>query len=225
MGDGINTPLSIDDFIPVTGKNYIAPHKRTIPTGTRYVDFKYPRPVMLIPQSPTTVGICYAYPAASPSDDGSSIPIPAGNMIYLDARGEWYVRTSSSADEVFLVIDMGSAANAAAAAQALSGGTGAAAIANRGGGFSATKTVAIPSTAEQCASQAIPNGFAVVVKALPTNTDRVGVGFSAAAADLVTGTPCVLEPGASVRYYITNTNLLWIDSIVAAEGVCLTGEI
>jgi hypothetical protein len=146
-------------------------------------------------------------------------------MIYLDARGEWYVRTSSSQDEVFLVIDMGSAANAGAAAQALSGGTGAVAVANRALFFVAQKTVAVPSTAEQCSSQAIPNGFALIVKANPNNTDNVGIGPTAATADLVTGVPIILEPGSSVRLFVTNANLVWVDAIVANEGVCLTAEV
>lgn len=114
MPDG--EPLSLKDFIPVVGVNYIAPHKIKILTGTRYQRLKYDRPVLLIPQTPTTVGTTYIYPGGTPADDTSSIPIAAGNNVYLDARGEWWLRVTSSADETFLVIDIGAAANAAAIA-------------------------------------------------------------------------------------------------------------
>ncbi len=218
-------PLGIDDFIPVTGKNYIAPHLISIPTGTVYTYLHYSRAVLLIPQTPTTSGIVYIYPNTYPATDVSSIPVPSGNNVYLDARGDWYIRTSSSGTEKFLVIDAGAAGNAAAIAASFGLPGAAASPANRGAWYAAQKTVAVPSTAEQCPSQAIPNGFALVVKANPNNTDNVGVGTSAANADLVTGAPQILAPGESVRMYITNANLVWVDAIVASEGVCLSAEV
>lgn len=108
-------PLSIDDFIPVVGKNYINPHLLDIPASV-YKDVKYDRAVLLLPKTPTTVGITYIYSGAFPANDLSSIPVPAGNNVYLDARGEWYVKTSSAVTETFLVIDAGAAGNAAAIA-------------------------------------------------------------------------------------------------------------
>lgn len=226
MGDGVTTPISVEDFIPVVSKNYIAPHLVEIPTGTVYKSFKYPRAVLMIPQTPTTTGTVYVYPGASPSSDVSSIPIPAGQLVFLDARGEWYVRTSSTGTEKFLVIDAGGAANAQAVAALLGGGAAAATpVANRNSWYTAQKTVAVPSTPEQCGSQAIPNGFALVVKAMPTNTGNVGIAESQAAADLVTGDPIILAPGESVRLYINNANRVWVDAIVAAEGVCLAAEV
>ncbi len=219
-------PLSLEDFIPVVGKNYIAPHIVAIPTGTAYTKLQYKRAVLMIPQTPTTTGTVYIYPGAYPVGDGSSIPIPSGSLVYLDARGEWYVRTSSSGTEKFLVIDAGAAANAQAIASLLGGsGGGATPVGNRGTWYTAQKTVAVPSTAEQCASQAIPNGFALTIKANPNNTGNVGIAESAAAADLVTGDPLILAPGESARLYVTNANLVWVDAIVASEGIILAAEV
>ncbi len=216
-------PLSIDDFIPVVGKNYIAPHILLVPNGA-YKEITYPRAVLLIPQTPATTGIVYIYPGAFPATDVSSIPIPSGNNVYLDARGKWYLKTSSSGTEKFLVIDAGAAGNAAAIAASF-GSTPAAAPANRGAWYAAQKTVAVPSTAEQCAAQAIPNGFALAITAMITNSGNIGIGSSAANADLVTGAPLILAPGASARLFVTNANLVWVDAIVAGNGVCLSAEV
>ncbi len=115
MGVG-DEALSIKDFIPIVGGNYITPFLESIPP-TVYNYFRFTRPVMLIPKTPATAGIVYIYPGAYPANDLASIPIPAGNNVYLDARGDWYVKTSSSGTETFLVIDAGAAGNAAAIAQ------------------------------------------------------------------------------------------------------------
>jgi len=96
---------------------------------------------------------------------------------------------------------------------------------NRSDGFTAYKTVAVPGTAENCAAQVIPGGFELAIVANPLNTDYVGIAFSAAAADLVTGTPVILAPGQPLKYKIGNANLIWVDALVAGEGVILTAEI
>jgi len=105
--------LTLDDFIPVVGKNYINPHLLDVPASV-YKNVNYSRAVLLIPKTPTTSGIVYIYAGAFPANDLASIPIPAGNNVYLDARGEWYIKTSSGVTETFLVVDAGAAANAAA---------------------------------------------------------------------------------------------------------------
>lgn len=125
MADDFGRPLSIEDFIPVTGKNYIAPHIIQIVTGTVYTNLHYSRAVLLIPQTPATVGTTYIYPNTYPGTDTTSIPIPAGNNVYLDARGDWYIRTTSAGTEKFLVIDAGAAGNAAAIAQSFGPAAGA----------------------------------------------------------------------------------------------------
>lgn len=224
MGDGISTPITAADFIPVVGKNYIAPHLISIPTAV-YVDVKYDRSVFLIAKTPATVGTCKIYPGAFPADDNSSISIPSGQPIFLDARGEWYVKTGSSGTEQFLVIDGGGGANAQAVASLLGGtGSGATPVANRGSFATAVKNVTTAGTPVNCASLVVPNGFALVVKAKPQNTSRIGVGNSSANANIGTGSPHLLEPGAQVTLFITNANLIWLDSVVNGEGVTLCVE-
>lgn len=207
-----------DIFLPKASS--LVPKTETIPTGTRYQKIHMDRPGSIRALSPSTVGTIYVYPVSAPSSDAQAIPYPDGSA-NLPGVGEWWVRHTSASSETFQIVYDGPPGSTASPTSP----TSSAPVPNRGTGFTANKTVAVPSTPEQCASQAVPDGFAVVVKALPTNTGNVGVGFSAAAADLATGTPFYLEPGASVRYYIRNTDLLWIDAIVAANGVCLTSEV
>lgn len=161
MGDGINSPITVEDFIAVVGKNYIAPHRRTIPNGTGYVEFTYSRPVLLVPLSPSTTGIVYAYPGGYPADDRDSIQISAGQPVYLDARGKWYVRTSSSSTETFLVIDAGGAANAQAIAQSVTPGAS-----NANSDAPVTWTTSAPITVN-----------AADTSVLAANTSRRGLSF------------------------------------------------
>lgn len=223
MGDGINTPLSIDDFIPVVGKNYIQPHIVQIPNGA-YYPLTYKRAVLLIPQTPTTSGTVYIFPGAYPVNDLSSIPIPSGNNVYLDARGDWYVKTSSSGTEKFLVIDAGAAGNAAAIASSF-GTTPASATANRGAFFTTQKNVTTAGTPVNCSAQAIPNGFALSIKAKSSNTQKIYVGNSSANALSSNNVAYILSPGETARLFVTNANLIWLDSDVNGEGVCLGAEV
>ncbi len=178
MGDGVTSPLSIDDFIPIVGKNYIAPHLVSIPASV-YADFKYSRPVYLIPKTSITAGICYIYPGAYPANDLASIALPAGSLIYLDARGEWYVKTSSAVTEKFLVIDAGAAANAQAVASIL-------------GGAASPSTNALARTMAAGATVTVSTSSASVVAAdstrkylyiknVSTGAQRVTIEFAGAA--------------------------------------------
>lgn len=222
----MGAPVTVEEFVPIVGKQYISPHLRSVPTGTGYTFFQYSRPVLLIPQTPTTTGTVYIYPGTSPPDDTSSIPIPSGQIIFLDARGNWFLRTSSSGTEKFLVIDAGGAGNAQAVASLLGGGSGGGtAVANRGAWAAAQKNVAAAGTPVQCSAQAVPNGFGVLVMAKVTNTGNIGVGTSSANANLTTGAPVILPPGSAVKLYVTNENLIWLDSAVNGEGVCLGVEV
>lgn len=213
----------IDAFQPKIGKNYINPYLFKVPTGTVYEPIKTKRPVILIPLSPTTTGTVYIISGRAPSNDTMSIPIQQGNYIVLDGIGKWYVRTSSAAEETFRVIDAGGAGNLSGILAALGLPTPTTTL-NRSSWSTGSKTVAVPSTAEQLGSLAIPNGFALTIQAPASNTGNVGIGQSAAAADLVTGTPIVLGPGASARLYVTNANLVYVDAIVANEGVRFAAE-
>lgn len=174
---GQNTQISMDDFVPIVGKNYIQPHLVQIEAGA-YKDFKYPRSVLLIPKSPTTTGIVYIYPGAFPVNDLASIPIPAGQLVYLDARGEWYVKTSSAVTETFLVIDGGAAANAQAVAALLGGGATPAPSAIRTPAAGAVATVGIASGQVIAASATRKYLY---VKNVSTAGQRITLEFAGAA--------------------------------------------
>lgn len=80
------------------------------------------------------------------------------------------------------------------------------------------KTVTAPGTAE--ALVAVPTGCRkVIVTALITNTDYVVVGASTVVAAEGTrrGTP--LTAGQSLEIEISDVGLLFIDAVVAGEGV------
>lgn len=175
---GQNTQISVDDFIPVVNKNYIAPHLRTIPTGTRYTDMKYTRAVLMIPQTSATVGTTYIYPGAAPVNDTASIPIPAGQVVYLDARGEWYVRTTSAVDQTFLVIDAGAAGNAQAVISAFSPTSPSAALAPRTMAAGAQAAVGVASGTVIAADST--RKF-LYVKNVSTTGQRITLSFNGAA--------------------------------------------
>ncbi len=217
MADDGGRPLGIEDFIPVTGKNYIAPHILSVPTGTTYTNVHYSRAVLLIPQTPATTGIVRIYPNTYPATDASSIPVPAGNNVYLDARGDWYIRTASSATEKFLVIDAGAAGNAAAIAASF-GLPPAAAAANRAAFATFQKNVAVAGTAEQFSALTVPNGFALLIKGKSGNAGSIWLGNSQANAQDHTVAREIV-PGEVVSLGITDVALCWIDADVAGEGV------
>lgn len=91
--------------------------------------------------------------------------------------------------------------------------------------YTAQKNVTTSGTPEQLASQAIPAGLEVVVKAKTANTGTITLGNSSANA-LNSGTACAKLPaGASISFQIQNTDQIWIDATVSGEGVEVIGEI
>lgn len=94
---------------------------------------------------------------------------------------------------------------------------------SEGAWASAVKTVAVPGTAEQCASLAAAPGKAIVFKALDSNTDDVYLGNSQANAQNA-AVRFSLAAGQSLVLYVTNANLVWVDAAVAAEGICIAVE-
>jgi hypothetical protein len=83
--------------------------------------------------------------------------------------------------------------------------------ANRAGFATDQQTVATAGVGVQLQAQAIPNGFSVFIRALPTNVGNVYVGNSQANAENHAVAE-VLEPGAFLEYFITNVDLIWIDA-------------
>lgn len=83
--------------------------------------------------------------------------------------------------------------------------------------------VPTPGTAENLAPQAIADGDAVVITALPGNSGTVWIGNSQANAhDHTVAYPLI--PGTFLRLFITNTNLVWVDADNAGEGVAWAVE-
>lgn len=93
---------------------------------------------------------------------------------------------------------------------------------NRASFIGFTKTVAVPGTAEKCATHAVPNGFSVAIKAIPTNTKTVWIGGTKAEAEAhnVSLTPS----GSGVNLFLTNTDEIWVDATIAGEGIELAVE-
>ncbi len=68
------------------------------------------------------------------------------------------------------------------------------------------------------AANFVPDGIEVIVKARRGNTGIITVGNSSGNALNTSGANFALQANQSVSLQITNTNLIWIDSTVAAEG-------
>ena len=66
--------------------------------------------------------------------------------------------------------------------------------------------------------QPIPDGFAIVLQALPGNNGIVYIGNSKANAEDHT-VAFELGEGIFLRLYITNANLVWVDAATMGEGI------
>lgn len=72
------------------------------------------------------------------------------------------------------------------------------------------KTVASPGTAEQLPAHVVPEGLAVVVTARASNTGKMYVGLTQAAAQ--SGARHVFEFGRSKEFFVDDSSRLWVDS-------------
>jgi hypothetical protein len=82
------------------------------------------------------------------------------------------------------------------------------------------KTVTTAGTAEQLATdQEVPEGFAVVIMAKPTNTGRIFLAGSKANAEDSSKRFDGLTASLAVSLAITNLNAVWINSTVNGDGV------
>ena len=98
------------------------------------------------------------------------------------------------------------------------GGGEGGAVPNRESFATGQVTVPVPGTAVQLPAQAIPDGFAVVIRAKDTNTGNVYLGNSAANAQDPT-VAYILDVGEFVTLYITDLSAAFIDADVADEGI------
>ena len=84
--------------------------------------------------------------------------------------------------------------------------------------------VPVPGTAVQLPNIAIPDGYALVIKALPTNAGRIYLGHTAADAQ-VPANAYSLGPNEHADLKITNANLVYMDVAVANDGVEIIVEV
>jgi hypothetical protein len=77
---------------------------------------------------------------------------------------------------------------------------------------------AAAGTGEALAAQAVPDGFTIFGRAFEDNADIVYIGKSKAnAEDPNVGSP--LNPGDFFTLALTNTNLIWVNSVTTGDGV------
>ena len=84
--------------------------------------------------------------------------------------------------------------------------------------------VLVPGTAVQLPNIAIPDGFTLVIKALPGNAGRIYLGHDAATAQ-VPANAYSLGPNEHAELNLTNANLVWLDAAVANDGVEILVEV
>lgn len=94
---------------------------------------------------------------------------------------------------------------------------------NKGAFATKKKTVTTAGTAVNVAAQVIPDGYAVVIKALSTNTDTVHIAnVKADAEDDAKSYP--LEGSESIEMFLSNFNEIWVDANVNGEGISVAVE-
>jgi len=80
------------------------------------------------------------------------------------------------------------------------------------------KTVAIPGDALQLPDLLVPDGFALVVRALPDNTDNIYLGKTKAKAESATD-QLTFSKGNGPTLEVKNANQVWVYAAVDGEGV------
>lgn len=85
------------------------------------------------------------------------------------------------------------------------------------------ETTAIVGTAENFAALPIPDGFAVLIKALNSNTGAVHIADTKAKAE-VDADAFELQPDEFITIEIDNMNRLWLDVDIAANGITFVVE-
>lgn len=97
-------------------------------------------------------------------------------------------------------------------------------VLNRTSGKTVQVYVPTSGTAVQLPNLAIPDGFALVVKARKSNVGNIALGFTAGDANHTGKNYYTLVPGEAVSYNVQNANAIYIDAFVGNDGVELTAE-
>lgn len=80
------------------------------------------------------------------------------------------------------------------------------------------KTVSAAGTAEQLPDLVIPDGFELVVRALPDNANDIYLGKSKSKAESATDR-LTFSKGNGLTLKVKNANEVWVDAAVAGQGV------
>jgi hypothetical protein len=171
---------------------------------------------------------------SSPDDlmisEGRARPNALGRGFCLQV-GTWYVYVPLVAGDPATFTARVSDASSDLPAQQSATDTGGAApgtqvvsTLNRNGFATAQKNVTTAGTAVNLAALAVPGGFALTIQAKSANTGNIWIGNSQANAQDHT-VAFLLPPGTGVKLYVSNANLVWIDSAVNGEGVQLGVEV
>jgi len=80
------------------------------------------------------------------------------------------------------------------------------------------KTVTVPGAAQQLPDIVIPDGFELVVRALPDNTGDIYLGKSQEKAESETYR-LTYNKGNGLTLKVKNANLVWVYAAVDGEGV------
>ena len=80
------------------------------------------------------------------------------------------------------------------------------------------KAVTAAGTAEQLPSQAIPDGFELVIRGLPGNTGNIFLGKTKALAESATDR-LQFTAGNGITLKVRNADKVWVDAAVSDEGV------
>jgi hypothetical protein len=174
---------------------------------------------------------------AQPEDltisEGRGTPNAVGRVYALQV-GDWYIYVPLlTGDPASYNIRISDASSDLPAQQNALGDGGAVAgitivsSLNRASFRALKKTVAVPGTAEQLTTQAVPGGFKITVRPLSTNTGSVWIAETQAKAQAALHPDAwEFSPGdAPLNLNLTDWSAIWVDAAVAAEGIRITSEV
>ena len=90
---------------------------------------------------------------------------------------------------------------------------------NRDSFITGQKTVTTAGTAVQLPNVRIPDGFKVIIVAMPANAGFIYLGNSKASVENVADRLNRLDAGDSIALQVTDLSTVWIDASVNGEGI------